>query len=91
MLSNENKAAATPEELAVAFRDAANFARRLGTQLVSFERHPDPKAHLNLPNPTDATFIRVARPQPRILPVEDSVKQHNLYVWSLHREGKPCR
>jgi len=93
MLSNENKTAPTEQDIAGAYRDAAVAARKLGTQLVSYERKEDPGRYKRweLENPSAGVPIRVVRPQPRILPVTDDVKQHNEYVSSLGRTGKPCR
>ena len=93
MLTNENKLAPSEADIAGAYRDAALQARQLGQQLVSYERKEDPGRYKRweAANPAGGINIRVIRPQPRFLPVTDDVKQHNLYVSSLHREGKPCR
>jgi hypothetical protein len=89
LLSQEDRRALTPEQLAVAFSEASRAARKLATSLVKGERCEDPKAHLNAPNPADGIRIRIIRPQPPSITYgdDDRVRAHNLFVSSLGKEG----
>lgn len=90
MLSNENKLARTPEEVATAWRDAAYAAKRLGTQLMRYERNEDPHEERNAPNPAHGVHIRLLRPRPRSIGWGDdvAVRQHNEFVSSLGASGQ---
>jgi hypothetical protein len=91
MLSQEDRSKLSESELAVAFAQAAGAARALG-QSLPISRNPDPMPERNAPNPAHpgATVIRIIRPRPRTVVVEDiaRVTAHNEYVSSLGRSGR---
>jgi len=90
MLSRENQSKLSETELAIAWREANGAARGLAKALILGERHPDPHAERNAPNPAHGvTRIRLIRPQPAAVWVDDAddVKDHNSFVGSLGREG----
>ena len=91
MLSQEDRNKLTPEELAIIYRDANQAAKTLGKALIRGERHPDPQGVRNVENPAHpgATVIRILRPRPRSVHVEDidRVQQHNEFVSTLGVSG----
>ena len=84
MLSNENPNAPTTEQLSADFRAAATAARTLGHKLITGQHNDNPHNERNAPNPATAgVYIRVLRPVPVFLPVDEECKRHNDLVANL--------
>ena len=86
MLSNESPTnKATCEAYLIAQAQARGQAKALARQMMNFERNPQPMREREAPNPAHGVRIRIIRPVPMVIPVDEECKAHNLAVSELRK------
>ena len=86
-LSYDNQAQATAAfDRQIAEARARGTARALAQQMMLFERNPDPHPERNVENPATAGVrIRILRPSPMHITVDEECKRHNQAVYDLRK------
>ena len=85
-LSNESQTQALANEARL--RDEAiarGQAKALAKALINFERNPEPMREREARNPAHGVHIRIIRPVPMVIPVDEECKAHNLAVSELRK------
>ena len=85
-LSFDNQAQATAAiDAQIAEAQARGTARALAQRMMLFERNSDPHPERNARNPASGVHIRIMRPNPTSVAVDDLCKRHNSAVSELRK------